>query len=67
VTISHIILTLKYYDGIGQTGDTTPLETFSVANNGKFTSNFVSKPSQAYNYTFNKIFEYRVIAKDNAW
>jgi hypothetical protein len=67
VTLKKIYLTQKYDDGVSEEGERTSLETYAVKRRGdKMKGLFLQKPSEIFNYTFEKKFNFQV-KKDETW
>ena len=65
VTIKNIKLTQKYEDALSNQGEMTDLEVFALKKrNTEFKSSFLKKPSKIINFTFEKLTEFKVKAKD---
>ncbi len=68
VTLKNIKFVQKYEDALSKEGETTDIELYALKKrNTEFKSSFLNKPSKIMDFTFQKVTDFKRIAKKDKW
>ncbi len=68
VTLKNIKFVQKYEDALSKEGETTDIELYALKKrNTVFKSSFLKKPSKIMDFTFQKVTDFKIIAKKDKW